>query len=112
MDKLIIIDKGPPPKCMSELLELIRKRPAMYLGRNSLQDLKTWLDGFVYAIHIFGDKKFAIDIDFQSFDKFIRDHYDWDDTGGWVAKIQYYYRDEDKALDEFFRLYDEFRSTQ
>ena len=97
------------PKSMTEVFELIRKKPAMYLGRKSLHDFNSWLDGFSYALKIIDDNEFKIDVDLVSFDKFVQEKYDWHDVGGWLYKIKYRYRDEADAFDEFFRLYDEFQ---
>ena len=99
-----------PPKNMTELLELMRDKPAMYLGRKALHDLSSWLQGFCYAIKI-SNNDFDMDVDFVSFDKYVQNKYEWHDVGGWSYKIRYRYRDEANAFDEFFRLYDEFQST-
>ena len=107
-DKMLAIDPLHP-KCMSEVLELLRNKPAMYLGRKSLHDLRSWLDGFQYAIFINDGTALKMDVDLSAFDTFIQDHYDWHDVGGWSAKIMYYNRIDTEAFDEFFKLYDEFR---
>jgi len=50
--------------------------------------------------------------EFREFDYFIQQKYRWYDVGGWAAKIQYFYRNEANALDEFFKLFDEFRESK
>lgn len=100
-----------PPKSMTELLELMRDKPAMFLGRKSLYDLSSWIEGFCFAIKISNKNVFDMDVDFVSFDKYVQNKYEWHDVGGWSYKIRYRYRDEANAFDEFYRLYDEFQLT-
>ncbi|MEP7342039.1 MAG: hypothetical protein ABI977_30185 [Acidobacteriota bacterium] len=95
-----------------KLMDAIRQRPGLYLGRNSILAFDAWLQGYWYAQGEFGIPLTEEEIEFRGFDDFIRQKYDWDDEGGWAAKIQYYYRDDARALDEFFKLLDEFRESK
>jgi hypothetical protein len=100
------------PQTFYGLLEAIRKRPGMYLGRKSLAMFKAWLDGYNYARCELRAIHTAEEAEFEAFDEFVCEKYDWRDTGGWAAKIAYYHRDDADALDEFFRLLDEFRAAR
>lgn len=91
-------------------LEAIRKRPAMWLGRKSLQDFYSFIGGYSYARTEDGVAPSAEEIEFTEFDAFVQRKYHGYDVGGWAAKIAYYHRDDAMALDEFFKLLDEFRN--
>lgn len=97
------------PEDFYQMLELIRLRPGMYTGVSGLQAVKTWLDGFSFARRMAGLPLLQHEQEFAGFDEFVQRRYDWRDTGGWVAKIEYYHRDPEKALEEFFRLLDLFK---
>ena len=100
------------PDTFFGLLEAIRERPAMYIGRKSLRDFKAWLDGYWCARMQAGVPPLADEDEFEGFDSFVCDKFRWHDTGGWAAKIAYYERDDASALDEFFKLLDEFRAAK
>ena len=97
------------PEDLYEMLDLIRSRPAMYIGTESLGTLETWLSGFLFARKSAGLPLLANEEEFSRFDQFVQDHYDWHDVGGWVAKIEYYERNGKHAIAEFYRLLDLFR---
>jgi len=96
-----------PISKLSELLAAIRRRPGLYMGHASLDRLDAFLAGFSLG----RPEKFDWDIDLQAFDKFVCDRYDWHDVGGWAGKIAYHHRNQAEALDEFFKLLDEFIAT-
>ena len=98
------------PKNLTEVLESLRLRPGMYIGRPSVQNLHMWLQGVICGINF--NKDFDFDIDLFEFDKFVQDQYDWHDTGGWAGKISYYHRNDNESLEEFFKLYDKFREEK
>lgn len=98
------------PDTFFGLLDAIRERPGMYIGRKSLRDFNAWLNGYTYARLEAGSAPLPDEAQFEGFDAFVCDKYDWHDVGGWAAKIAYYHRDDANALDEFFRLVDEYRA--
>jgi hypothetical protein len=98
------------PGTFFELLDDIRQRPGMYLGYTSLRTFRAWLDGFRFARHQAGLPLLEGEAEFDGFDAFVSDKFDWHDTGGWAAKIAYYHRDDAEALDEFFKLLNEYRA--
>ena len=107
-----VMSEEPNPQCFYEVLDAIRRRPAMYLGRKSLHDLYTWLAGYSMGRRWAGLAPSDEELEFGGFDAFVQDKYDWRDVGGWAAKIAYYHREDARALDEFFRLLDEFRESK
>jgi hypothetical protein len=101
----------PVPDTFFGLLAAIRERPGMYIGRKSLRDFYAWLNGYQFARMQTGVPPLADEAEFDGFDAFVCGKYRWHDVGGWAAKIAYYYRDDADALDEFFKLLDEFRAA-
>jgi hypothetical protein len=102
----------PMPTSFYGLLNAIRNRPSLYLGRKSLKDLHSWLGGYGYARFQSGRECTADEQEFADFDEFVCRKYDWFDVGGWSAKIAYYNRDDAMAFDEFFKLLDQFRESK
>jgi hypothetical protein len=100
------------PDTFFGLLEAIRQRPGMYIGRKSLRDFRAWLDGFQFGRVQAGVEPLPDEAEFEGFDAFVCNKYRWHDVGGWAAKIAYYHRDDADAFDEFFRLLDEFRESR
>lgn len=105
------IKRVPLPDTFFGLLEAIRKRPAMYIGRQSFQDFTVWLDGYCFA-RMHAGVPLPDEGEFDGFNAFVSDKYRWHDSGGWAAKIAYFYRDDAIALDQFFKLLDEFRANK
>jgi hypothetical protein len=100
----------PMPNTFFELLDLIRKKPGMYFGLMSFRHFHVWLEGFRFARMQAGLSPLPDDDKFAEFDAFVCDKYRWHDVAGWAAKIEYYYRDDTTAFDQFFKLLDEFRA--
>lgn len=99
------------PETFFGLLQAVRERPGMYIGRKSLRDFAAWLWGFRFARIQLRADPLPDEAEFEGFDPFVCEKYDWHDVGGWAAKIADYHRDDANAFDEFFRLLDEFRTT-
>lgn len=95
-----------------ELLEAIRLRPAMCLGRKSLHDFNGWVAGYRIGKAHSGASTSTEEQELREFDEFIQEKCRWHDVGGWAAKIAYYHRDDSAALDEFFKLFDEFQESK
>jgi hypothetical protein len=64
------------PQTFYGLLEAIRKRPGMYLGRKSLAMFKAWLDGYNYARCELRAIHTAEEAEFEAFDEFVCEKYD------------------------------------
>ena len=88
-----------------ELIETIKARPAMFLGRNYISCLKAFLDGWYHrnATGVF-DALFMDD--FQSW---IEKKYEVKSNHSWCDILLFYSGDECKALQNFFREFDEFK---
>ena len=95
-----------------ELIDRIRPRPALYLGRSSITRLDAFLSGYVAALRDLGVK-----VGTHPFHGF----HDWvalrlgyyESTSGWCNMLlEAEKRDEEKALNRFFTYLDEFRHRQ
>jgi hypothetical protein len=96
-----------------DLLNEIRKRPAMYLGSKSLSSLRQFVDGYTVRNQIEGTEDQS-EKDFAQLDEFVKDYYCHSsfpgDTTGWCNNIlAANYGNEEAALNEFFKLLDLFR---
>lgn len=96
-----------------DLLNEIRKRPAMYLGSKSLSSLWQFINGYTIKSQIEGTED-PYEKDFARFDEFVQDYYCHSyipgSSAGWRSNIlaRHYGREED-AFDDFFKLLDLFK---
>ena len=104
------MNKLPPLK---ELLDspLFRKRIGMYIGQKDIRILKGFLDGVGYAIDVYEIDDGAHPLD--GFNRWVADYYKIGPTAkGWsnliLERCEF---DVKKSVDEFFILYDLFRSV-
>ncbi|HEX8429462.1 hypothetical protein [Hymenobacter sp.] len=96
-----------------ELLDLIRRRPAMYIGRHSTTHLRCFLDGYSMCYHT---AQLVIHDEVPDFGGF----YDWvanklgysDSVRGWANRINEQRQDPEEALWLFYELLDEYRELR
>ncbi len=90
--------------------ENFRLRTAMYLGSKSISELRSFFNGFSYAEYVWNIKS---DSPLEGFNDWVASYYGWNEsTAGWDNIIlKECNMDEEKAVDEFFRLYDLFDSN-
>jgi|GEM_PF-618671 len=91
-----------------DILQKIKQRPALYLGKRSLSYLQVFLDGYTFA-----RRELAIDVtkqerEFEEFQEWIEQRFNQADTQSWSRIILFYSEDEGDALDRFFELFDKF----
>ena len=87
-------------------LQEIREKPGMYLGRNSLELLKAYMDGYVA-----GYQEIKNDFDlyfFSEFQIYIQEYYNVLSSHNWANIIRFYSIDDRDALDLFYFHLDEF----
>jgi hypothetical protein len=96
-----------------EVIDRIRRYPAMYLGQTSLIRLKAFLDGCFWVA-----TEHALPTDdcppFGELYDWVARRYGWyESTAGWCNIIlQECGGDDAKALGRFFELIDEYRGTR
>lgn len=87
-----------------ELINILRVRPGMYIGRNSIFCLKSFIDGW-YFRNIEEDVNIGVLNDFYSW---LQKYYKIYDSRNWDELLFLVFKDEKKSLDVFFTLFDEF----
>ena len=97
-----------------ELIEAMRQRPEMYIGRTSLTGLQDHLGGFQVAMHVF--EKNTIEalfpLPFCFFSHYVANHYhDHGSVAGWhrmiLEETQY---NEEAGFFTFYELFDRFKN--
>jgi Trp operon repressor len=92
----------------SDLLQKIKKRPAMYLGRNSIFSLQAFLDGYYFARRELGLPLTAQESEFQEFLQWIRKRFNVETGQLWASILLFHCADERSAVERFFSLFEEF----
>ncbi|ARS41322.1 hypothetical protein CA265_17340 [Sphingobacteriaceae bacterium GW460-11-11-14-LB5] len=98
-------------KNLYEFIDLTKVRTAMYIGDESLSALYFCIGGYYWACGINGtDEK--LQPDFSLFHDFVANYYLYrDSTAGWKNIIlAENFGDEKRALKEFYKLFDMFRT--
>jgi len=89
-----------------EIIEKIKKAPAMYLGRHSIICLQAFLSGYSVAKYELGEQATEQERDFMEFPEWIRQRFKVQTSQSWANIILFYSEDERKALDNFFDLFE------
>jgi len=87
-----------------ELIKKIEKRPAMYIGENSISCLKAFLDGWQLAL----DYDYIDSLLFQEFQSWVELKYGLPNTRGWHSIILFHSQDQPDALCTFFELFNDY----
>ena len=88
---------------IKELIFLIEKRPVMYLSKNYISCLKSYLDGWCYRELLSIPDLYIMDV----FQEWIMNKYNLR-SRNWCDIILYHSQDESDALKNFFILFKEF----
>lgn len=91
-----------------DLLGKIKKRPALYLGQNSIFSLQAFLDGYYFARRELGIPLTKQEQEFQTFLQWIRDRFQVETGQLWSSIILSHATDERDAIVRFFELWNEF----
>jgi hypothetical protein len=92
------------------LINKIQKAPSMYLGRASIICLQAFLSGYSIAQYQGSAAQSLQDKDFQEFPEWIRKKFNIQTSQSWANILLFYAEDEQKALDLFFKVFEEFRN--
>ncbi len=95
-----------------QLLERIKKRPGMYLGKKSITHLRILLIGYDLARSDLGLPKTEQEQEFNGFQDWIQQKFNDESTQSWASIILFNSEDESKALDRFFELLEEFQNQK
>lgn len=101
-----------PAKSLYELIDLIRTRPAMFIGSASITALQNFINGYTYACYV-KDIEENERPPWGDFHEFVRARTGfYESTSGWCDMIlDVNDRDEAKALAGFCVLFDAFLAT-
>jgi hypothetical protein len=87
-----------------DLIHLIQKKPAMYLGKRSISCLKSFLDGWFLR-----NPEAVTDGETMSyFQEWIEKKYKVSTSHSWCDVILFYSLDESDALENFFQYFNEY----
>ncbi|MCL1464585.1 hypothetical protein [Argonema galeatum] len=95
-----------------EMLQEIKKRPGMYLGKCSITRLRMLLDGYGLAQCELGLPRTDQEREFNGFQDWIQQKFNITSSHGWDSIILFYSADERDALDNFFKLFEKFQNGE
>jgi hypothetical protein len=91
-----------------DLLDRVKQRPGMYLGKVSLTRLKMLLMGYSMSRGELGLQLTQQEKQFAKFQQWIQTKYQINSSEGWESIILSQAEDEKLAFDLFFELFEEF----
>ncbi|MFB2937880.1 hypothetical protein ACE1B6_21740 [Aerosakkonemataceae cyanobacterium BLCC-F154] len=93
-----------------ELLEKIRTKPGMYIGRSSVSDLFMFLVGYEYGRGESGVDPTEEEDDFYGeFQPWLQKKFGIKTVSSWAKIIMLFCHDEKAGFEKFFQLLDEFK---
>lgn len=101
---------NPNSEYFNDLLQRIKERPGMYLGRCSITRLRMLLMGYSMCRGELGLPLTEQEKEFGGFQEWIQNKYNITSSHGWESIILFYSADERDAFNNFFELLDEFRN--
>jgi hypothetical protein len=91
---------------VTELIAIIRPRPGMYIGKNNIFCFKAFIDGWHFR-----DESEDTEIELlHGFYFWLQEKYNIHDNRNWDELLFLIFQDGEKALDNFFILFDDFLS--
>ncbi len=95
-----------------DLIDLMKLRPAMYIGECKISAMSSFLDGYHFCSITHNIKEDKVFPPFWYFHEWAKENYNWyESTAGWKNIIlQENNNDEAKALDVFFDLMADFKT--
>jgi hypothetical protein len=96
-----------------EILDKIKARPGLYIGRPSVSDLFMFLVGYKTARRELGIEPNQEEVRFyQEFHQFVEKKYNLHSSNAWAKIIMLYCPDEKQGFERFFQLLEEFQQEQ
>ncbi len=94
---------------ISELLQDIKKRPAVYVGRKTFNGVSEHIEGYINCMYV---RDGIYPECFQGFQEFIEKYYDLDNNVNtnrhWSDIIKFFNPSEEGAFEEFYMLIEKF----
>lgn len=94
-----------------DLIRNIQKRPAMYLGQPSITHLRAFLAGYFFARHQSEQPETEQEQHFSDFQTWVQQQFKVTSSQSWDKIILFFSQDEQKALELFFQLFNEFSTS-
>jgi hypothetical protein len=91
-----------------ELIQKIKKRPSMYLGKPSICNLRSCLSGYILARREAGISQTSEEHQLSEFQTWVQNKFQINSSQSWDKIILFYSEDERSALERFFELFEEF----
>ena len=88
-----------------ELIKQIKPFPVLFIRKHSIFSLEVFIDGWYYRDE---EEDVKADILYTDFYEWLRKRYNMNDSRGWADILLYKFETEEKALDEFFVLFNIF----
>lgn len=101
-----------PDEYLYEMLEKIKQRPGMFLGKTSITRLRAFLDGYMSSREDLGLPPTQQELEFNQFQDWIQTRFKITSSHGWDSIILFYSVDETEALNNFFELFEQFRKGE
>lgn len=94
-----------------DILQKIKTKPGMYIGRTSVSDLFHFLVGFKTALRELGVEATKEEMDFyREFQPWIQKKYHVSTSNSWAKIIMLHCGSEQEGFNTFYRLLDEFQN--
>lgn len=94
-----------------EMLEKIKARPGLYIGKASVSDLFMFIVGYRTAREELGVEPTATELDFYGeFQIWLQQRLGLRTSNSWAKMIEFGCGDEQAAFERFFELINEFRT--
>ena len=88
-----------------ELIKQIKPFPILFIRKHSIFNLEVFIDAWYYHDE---EEDVKADILYTDFYEWLRKRYNMNDSRGWADILYYKFETEEKALDEFFVLFNTF----
>ena len=95
-----------------QLLDRIKTRPALYLGKRSIFSLQAFLDGYTFTCRQLAIPVTEQEQEFAEFQNWIEKQFNRQSTKSWARIILFYSEDESQAIDTFFELFKDFLQSE
>ena len=95
-----------------EMLQSIKQRPGMYLGKCSITRLHSFLIGYMGARQDLGLPVTEEENEFDKFQEWIQERFQIKSSHAWNDIILFYSADEKDALNKFFELFEKFKNGE
>lgn len=101
-----------PSEYLYDLLQRIKQRPGMYLGRCSITRLRMLIMGYSMSRGELGLPTTMQEKEFGKFQQWIQEKFKIASTQGWDSIILFFSADERDAFDKFYKLFEDFRNQE